>query len=450
MAFNLGNETGLVHSYRDTTVTNGQEYYYAVTSYDYGATIIQGKTGESFTFYPAENAISVSRTLLGGVTLPKNVVAVRPNPKVPGYKDASTSGVTQISGSGTGTVAVNVLNSALVPNNHVMKITFNANPDSVHPLSYNLIDSTDNNRVLFSTGNDFDGKGSGISALGIQPVVFTLPKYQIDTANTKFIAGSTTNAQLSFAYKNIFLPENLRRELFPANFTIRFSDVVVDSALPPKGGDPFPVKFTIVTNTPTGEKKVKFSMYDFNGDSTLSYYGNTEEVRILTGSDTLPMFQRETWTITLKNASPTTVTPTKGDVFEFKLLLPFSSNDVFVFKASGASVAPQAAKDQFKNGPYVVPNPYVGAASFEPAPFGVQGRGDRRMEFRNIPQNSTVRIYTVHGELVRTLIQDGSTNGYIAWDLRTKDNLDVAPGLYIYHVDAGSAGTSIGKFAVIK
>jgi hypothetical protein len=224
----------------------------------------------------------------------------------------------------------------------------------------------------------------------------------------------------------------------------------VDTALHPKGSDPFPVKFTIVTNTPAGEKKVKFSMYDFNGDSTLSYYGNTEEIRILTGSDTLPQYQRETWTITLKNASPSTITPTKGDVFEFKLLVPFASSDVFVFKASGASIAANVAKDQFKNGPYVVPNPYVGAASFEPAPFGVQGRGDRRMEFRNIPQNSTVRIYTVRGELVRTLRQDGSANGYIPWDLRTKDNLDVAPGLYIYHVDAGSAGTSIGKFAVIK
>jgi hypothetical protein len=41
-------------------------------------------------------------------------------------------------------------------------------------------------------------------------------------------------------------------------------------------------------------------------------------------------------------------------------------------------------------------------------------------------------------------------DGYVAWDLRTKDNLDVAPGLYIYQVDGGSAGTSIGKFAIIK
>ena len=62
----------------------------------------------------------------------------------------------------------------------------------------------------------------------------------------------------------------------------------------------------------------------------------------------------------------------------------------------------------------------------------------------------TIRIYTVRGELVQTLDHDGSNDGYVAWDLRTKDNLDVAPGLYIFHVDGGDSGSSIGKFAIIK
>ena len=34
--FYLGDETGLVHSYVDNNVVNGQRYYYAVVSYDYG------------------------------------------------------------------------------------------------------------------------------------------------------------------------------------------------------------------------------------------------------------------------------------------------------------------------------------------------------------------------------------------------------------------------------
>jgi hypothetical protein len=109
-----------------------------------------------------------------------------------------------------------------------------------------------------------------------------------------------------------------------------------------------------------------------------------------------------------------------------------------------------AAKEEWGQKPYVVPNPYVGAASFEPAPIGTSGRGERRIEFRAIPVGSTVRIYTVRGGLVRTLTQDGSTAGYVAWDLRNRDNLDIAPGLYVFHVDAPDVGTYVGKFAVIK
>ncbi len=144
-----------------------------------------------------------------------------------------------------------------------------------------------------------------------------------------------------------------------------------------------------------------------------------------------------------------TINPTLGDQFELHLDKPYAPGDEFVFSTSGEVVSTEKAK-QVSTEPYVVPNPYVGAASFEPNPFGVQGRGDRRMEFRNIPRGCTIRIYTVHGDLVRTLRQDGSTDGFVAWDLRTKDNLDVAPGLYIFQVDGGPAGTHIGKFAVIK
>ena len=56
----------------------------------------------------------------------------------------------------------------------------------------------------------------------------------------------------------------------------------------------------------------------------------------------------------------------------------------------------------------------------------------------------------MNGELVQTLEHDGSTAGFVSWDLRTKDNIDVAPGLYIFHVEGGQAGKRIGKFAIIK
>lgn len=453
LAYYLGGESGLTHSFRDTTVVNGQEYYYAVTSYDFGATIIQGALNEAFTFYPAENSMSVTRSLLGGVILPKNVVSVRPNPKVTGYKNASASSLTRLSGTGAGTASVKVLNSALVPNNHIMKITFNTNADSVHPLSYNLIDSTANNTVLFNTGNDFGGLGTGISESGLLPVISTISTYQIDTANTGFKDSSKTKIKLDVRYIGSW-PVNYKRPDYPSDLIIRFSNTIVDTALAPNPvfGDPLPVKFSIFTPTAAGEKKVKFTFFDSNNDSTLSFSSNPEEIKVLTGAETFTQNQRITWSIRINTAGVDSATkmPTLGDTYRLKFFVPFGANDVFVFNTSSQLINAAAAKEKFAEGPYVVPNPYVGAASFEPAPFGVQGRGDRRIEFRNLPANCTIRIYTVRGELVQTLRQDGSMNGYIPWDLRTKDNLDVAPGLYVYHVDAGAAGNSIGKFAIIK
>jgi hypothetical protein len=123
---------------------------------------------------------------------------------------------------------------------------------------------------------------------------------------------------------------------------------------------------------------------------------------------------------------------------------------VYAFTTKGQVISSGLAKQQYRTAPYVVPNPYAGAASFEPQKFATTGRGDRRMEFRGLPVSATVRIYTVRGDLVQTLHQDGSTSGYAVWDLRTKDNLDVAPGLYIFHVEAVGFDSYVGKFAIIK
>ena len=133
-------------------------------------------------------------------------------------------------------------------------------------------------------------------------------------------------------------------------------------------------------------------------------------------------------------------------MWRLKLDVPFEPGEVFTFTSQAETASPNAAG---ATEPYVVPNPYLGAASFEPAPFNIKGRGERRIEFRGIAQGATVWIYTVHGDLVQTLRQDGSFDGFLAWNLRTKDNLDVAPGLYVYKVE-GPAQTFTGKFAVVK
>jgi len=153
VAYYLGNDSGIRHTFRDTSVVNGQRYFYAVTAYDFGS--------ESPSFYPSENAITVSTTLRGGTILPQNVVEVRPEPKVRGFERATTEAPVQVEGRGVGTVAVEVLASGAVPpDERLFKIAFRGDPDSVRATHYALIDST-KETVVFAAGRDLRGERTG-------------------------------------------------------------------------------------------------------------------------------------------------------------------------------------------------------------------------------------------------------------------------------------------------
>ena len=70
----------------------------------------------------------------------------------------------------------------------------------------------------------------------------------------------------------------------------------------------------------------------------------------------------------------------------------------------------------------------------------------------NLPQECTIRIFTMSGKHVKTLHHSaGLTDGGAeSWDLISEDELTVSFGVYIFHVDAPGIGSKIGKFAIIK
>lgn len=439
-AYWLGQNTGITHTYTDTTVTNGQTYYYAVTAYDYGS--------EEFGFYPSENAITISRTLRGGTILPKNAVQVRPNAPVPGYVPASvdTTSFVHVSGGGTGTVRARVLTPAAVPDGHTFQIEFRGLADSVRALTYLMKDLT-TGEELFDTGLDLEGRGVGPVGAGIQPIISTPATVEVDTLRSGFIEGSSTNLRLTARYGSP-LPINLNRPGYPENLVITFADTPLDTSIAAIGAPARPARFKIVTEE-TG-LQLDFTLRDLDDDGTLAAAGEFIDVLTL---DPETNRMRPTWRIEPAAVQPggTPTPPGAGDVYRLVVNRPFDARDVFTFTVVGERIDPEAAQKAFaEEEPYVVPNPYVASASFEPERFAVSGRGERRLEFRAIPSSATIRIYTVRGELVQTLRHDASTTGVVAWDLRSKDNLEVAPGLYIYHVDAGDLGEHVGKFAIIK
>ena len=140
-----------------------------------------------------------------------------------------------------------------------------------------------------------------------------------------------------------------------------------------------------------------------------------------------------------------------GDKFSIVMDKPFRTGDVLEFQ----TVKPEViilAKDEAMKRIRVVPNPYIVATSHElPLPPAItSGRGERKIDFIHLPEGSEIHIFTSRGEHIITMNHDDNIHdGTVSWNLKTKENLDVAPGIYFYVVES-SLGVQKGKLAIIK
>ena len=126
-----------------------------------------------------------------------------------------------------------------------------------------------------------------------------------------------------------------------------------------------------------------------------------------------------------------------------------SSNFIFTNPVSDAQLAAGFNESEV----YVVPNP---ATAETMDPWRMEPNQDDptgiKIEFRNLPAcQSTVRIYTVAGDLVEILYNDGS-DGTLPWDLVSRNGQDITSGIYLYSVEPeeDSFPRTIGKFVVIR
>ncbi len=87
----------------------------------------------------------------------------------------------------------------------------------------------------------------------------------------------------------------------------------------------------------------------------------------------------------------------------------------------------------------VVPNPYYAFNNYETSPV------DHKIKFTNLPNNCTIRIYNVGGNLIRTLKKDNNLT-YMDWDLKNEYGISISGGVYIIHIDAPGVGEKILKW----
>jgi len=109
----------------------------------------------------------------------------------------------------------------------------------------------------------------------------------------------------------------------------------------------------------------------------------------------------------------------------------------------------------------VVPNPYRADVSYIDG-LGFEGASynwtpDKRvLWFIHLPAKATIRIYTIAGEVIKTIQHDdayriarGLTIGQDEWDMSSESGIPAASGVFVFSVDS-DFGQQIGKFVIIK
>lgn len=438
-SFWRGGETGLQHSYVDEDVKNGVQYYYAVVSYDQGDPSF-GTTGLT----PSECTKIISEDYSGVLKFVDiNCAVITPNAPAAGYKPPEITGKLNSveSGIGTGNLNVSVLNPSAILDGAGYQVQFQSEGDSPNyaTTKYKIIRSY-NSKVDTITTLDTTSIGQGRFSPpfdGMTLEVINQEEVNIIDSSTGWLVGSS-NLQMNVAPDASAPAKNVK---WPANYEIKFYGE--QQAITPFFN--IPVNFLVFNTTRMDTVDAEVFDNDASGDLSLG-----DEISIIeyVGSDF-----RLTWRITYYQPAGIGYVPqppVAGDVFQITTSKPFKEGDYFTFSTTGSSVDGDDAKSSIGE-ISVVPNPYIAAASWEKRNLNQTGRGERRIDFINLPAKCTIRIYTVAGQLVKTLYKDGSpTDGTASWNLVSDDGMDVSYGLYIYHVEAPDIGSHIGRFAIIK
>ena len=152
------------------------------------------------------------------------------------------------------------------------------------------------------------------------------------------------------------------------------------------------------------------------------------------------------------NNSDSSSLPKADDVYHIEFKRPFWVTDSLLFTVQPEGELDRndikTTMDKIK----VVPNPYVATNAMEPAVMNNAINQPRRLMFTHLPAQCTIKIFTMSGILVdEIIVNNPADNGITHWDLLTKEGLEVAAGIYIFHIKAYKTGDiKMGKFAIIK
>ena len=505
--YNVGSNTGLVHQYVDSNVVNGKTYYYAVASYDHGFDSL------GVQLPPTESQISIIRDpITARLQFDANTVSATPGPLPSGVSAAALDGnaVNRVKGIATGTLAVKILNDLAVPENATYNVTFLSKGSNI---VYNVQDSASEKEDFISRDTVFTPLSkkniiaSSVTVRTSSGSVVDPKNYVIDgtvgrirgKVGGALAAGETFHVEYQyyavfessqlgnednnpvFDGMRLFIKDeplgidSLRSGWIVKNNTNLIAQIGKNAALGTNPFTPIPVDFEIRWNSTDTTARGKWAS---PGDTLLDNLGRRAVIcpfRIVnvtngqtfrgfvqsSSADSMWRPGREIVLLTPQNPIKTyigitfssqsngaTILPAQGNVYVAKTSKPFSAGDSYAFTTKSAAYNTTTAASLLDR-IYVVPNPYVAYSGLEVPGTSATRRGENRLQFRNLPPRCTIRIYTIVGELVETILKD-DYNSSADWNLLTNEGHRLAYGIYIYHVDVPDVGQKIGRFAVIK
>ncbi|HTR81930.1 MAG TPA: hypothetical protein VMM58_09900 [Bacteroidota bacterium] len=110
--------------------------------------------------------------------------------------------------------------------------------------------------------------------------------------------------------------------------------------------------------------------------------------------------------------------------------------EVVLHGTSGTSLrVTSAMMDQIR----IVPNPYLARQEAE--------RGERQLYFNYLPDQCTIRIYTIALDLVKTINHQGGSRE--VWNLQTEGGQIVASQMFFAYIESANGAKTIKKFSLI-
>ncbi len=452
-SYYLGDDTGLQHFWIDTDVQNGRTYYYALVAYDFGY-------GDPYYLPPSENTIVLKVDEHGNVVKKgKNVAVVTPHSTAAGFVPGDIAFVEQEHMVGTGQILdYSIFNPLELKENHRYLIKFKVNRymnyspktfkyDNTEYCIIDLDDEQQDTVIQWSTVYDT-----------VTTDVFDGIQLKLRLFKTKFWSDTLPGNGWVNGDAYIRVEPGIKIERIPWDYDIIFTDDTIYStsdAISAYRGVPtltnYKVPFYVINRnffTESGEPDTaSLLVVDQDQNGVL----NLDKDFLIIGEEYKSGTRRkynDGFKVFFDSTGQNL--PKAEYIYQIRQQRPFLETDSLMIKVTETKNFDREIAKKNLDKITVVPNPYIVTNMMEPR-IREGYNQQRRLLFNNLPAKCTIRVYTISGNLVKTIeVNNEYSNGSYHWDMLNNDGKEIGFGIYLYHVDAPGVGEHIGKFAIIK